>query len=73
MLTDLLIGQTIAVADDTIRNFQYLIMGQPVNESELGDSVAFSTLSEFPTRVRCGALAWHTMAAILNDWRAANG
>lgn len=73
MLMDILINQSVDVVLDRMQNFSKLIMGQSVDANELGDSIAFSTLSEFPTRVRCGALAWHAMSEIINDWRATNG
>ncbi len=35
-------------------------------EDELGSLAAFSGVSEFPARVKCASLAWHTLKAALN-------
>jgi nitrogen fixation NifU-like protein len=34
-------------------------------ESELGKLTVFSGVSEFPVRVKCATLAWHTLHAAL--------
>jgi nitrogen fixation NifU-like protein len=38
----------------------------PVDEGKLGKLVVFSGVREFPMRVKCATLAWHTMKAALN-------
>ncbi len=37
----------------------------PVDEARLGKLVVFSGVREFPMRVKCATLAWHTMKAAL--------
>jgi nitrogen fixation NifU-like protein len=37
----------------------------PVDEEGLGKLVVFSGVREFPMRVKCATLAWHTMKAAL--------
>ena len=34
---------------------------------DLGKLAAFGGVSEFPARVKCATLAWHTMHAALNE------
>jgi nitrogen fixation NifU-like protein len=34
---------------------------------ELGKLEVFSGVSEFPTRVKCATLSWHTFRAALNE------
>jgi nitrogen fixation NifU-like protein len=46
--------------------FHDLVTGKPV-EDDLGKLGAFSGVSEFPMRVKCATLAWHTLLAALAD------
>ncbi len=47
--------------------FHALVTGDAggVNAGELGRLAAFSGVSEFPARVKCATLAWHTLNAAL--------
>jgi nitrogen fixation protein NifU and related proteins len=48
--------------------FHRLVMGDPsgVDAVELQRLAAFSGVSEYPARVKCATLAWHTLNAGLN-------
>lgn len=37
------------------------------DQAELGKLAVFSGVSEFPTRVKCATLAWHTLKAALEN------
>jgi nitrogen fixation NifU-like protein len=37
------------------------------NQTELGKLAVFSGVSEFPARVKCATLAWHTLQAALEE------
>jgi nitrogen fixation NifU-like protein len=47
--------------------FHNLVTGEPasVDAVELGRLAAFSGVSEFPARVKCATLAWHSLNAAL--------
>ncbi|SRR5581483_2907463 len=47
--------------------FHSLVTGEggSANAAELGRLAAFSGVSEFPARVKCATLAWHTLNAAL--------
>jgi nitrogen fixation protein NifU and related proteins len=50
--------------------FHRLVTGENVSEVErenLGKVAAFSGVKEFPARVKCASLAWHTLKAALNQ------
>src|SRR6185369_6868064 len=49
--------------------FHRLVTGDPsgVDAVELQRLAAFSGVSEFPARVKCATLAWHTLNAALKD------
>ena len=41
-------------------------MPKEVDLTQMNKLVALSGVSEFPMRVKCATLAWHTMKAALN-------
>jgi nitrogen fixation NifU-like protein len=47
--------------------FHKLVTGEDagLSEAELGKLAAFSGVSEFPARVKCATLAWHTLRTAL--------
>jgi nitrogen fixation protein NifU and related proteins len=69
MMTQSLKGKTTAEAGKIFERFHRLVTGQqPANgDAELGKLTVFSGVSEFPVRVKCATLAWHTLQAALED------
>ena len=68
MMTQALKGKTRAEAEAFFHNFHRVVTGQAQNgdQAELGKLAAFSGVSEFPLRVKCATLAWHTLQAALD-------
>lgn len=71
MMTQALKGKTLEEADSLFRNFHRMVTGQgsEANKPQLGKLEVFSGISEFPTRVKCATLAWHTVQAALHGDR----
>ncbi len=68
IMTDAVRGKTLAEVEAIFGHFHDLVTGKPVTEEEseeLGKLSAFSGVSEFPMRVKCATLAWHTLRAAL--------
>jgi nitrogen fixation NifU-like protein len=68
MMTQSLKGKTNAEADELFHRFHNVVTGQPPangDQPELGKLTVFSGVSEFPARVKCATLAWHTLQAAL--------
>lgn len=68
IMTDAVKGRTLAEVEAIFGHFHDLVTGKPVTEEEaqeLGKLTAFSGVSEFPMRVKCATLAWHTLRAAL--------
>jgi nitrogen fixation protein NifU and related proteins len=68
MMTQSVKGKTTAEAEKIFERFHEMVTGRaPANqdESELGKLTVFSGVSEFPVRVKCATLAWHTLHAAL--------
>jgi nitrogen fixation NifU-like protein len=71
MMTEALRGKTRAEAEALFERFHRLVTSDPLqaqtdNAPELGKLVAFSGVSEFPVRVKCASLPWHTFKAALS-------
>jgi len=61
VLTDLVIGKTVAEAMDIHQEFQTLMQGKGAvepDEDVLEDGIAFAGVAKFPARVKCALLSW---------------
>ena len=68
MMTQSLKGKTRAEAEALFEKFHNVVTGHAEahgNEADIGKLAVFSGVSEFPTRVKCATLAWHTLQAAL--------
>jgi nitrogen fixation NifU-like protein len=68
MMTSALKGKSRAEAEDLFRQFHTLITEGPegpVRREQLGKLAALGGVSEFPARVKCASLAWHTLRSAL--------
>jgi nitrogen fixation protein NifU and related proteins len=69
MMTDAVKGRTVAEAKALFERFHELVTSDPGRAAqvapELGKLAAFQGVHEFPMRVKCASLAWHTMKAAL--------
>jgi nitrogen fixation protein NifU and related proteins len=69
VMTTLLKGKTKAEAEKAFETFHKLVTGEikDVSFEALGKLGAFAGVSEFPARVKCASLAWHTMHNALDS------
>ncbi|HZR27420.1 MAG TPA: SUF system NifU family Fe-S cluster assembly protein [Terriglobales bacterium] len=68
MMTQSVKGKTKEEAEKLFQQFHKLVTGEANgNQAELGKLAVFSGVSEFPVRVKCATLAWHTLKAALED------
>ncbi len=65
MMTESLKGKTLDEAEALFRGFHDLLTGKPGDEARLGKLAVFAGVREFPVRVKCATLAWHTFHAAL--------
>lgn len=69
LMTDAIKGKSLAEADALYEAFHKMVttpMDQEPDESEVGKLAVFSGVREFPARVKCASLAWHTLKAALS-------
>ena len=67
LMTEALKGKTVAEAHDLFASFRDLVMGGTGDPGELGKLAVLAGVREFPIRVKCATLAWHTMEAALEQ------
>ncbi len=69
ILTETLKGKTRKEAEQIFEVFHGLVTGKPVEgvgAPGLGKLAVFSGVCEFPVRVKCASLAWHTLKSALD-------
>jgi nitrogen fixation NifU-like protein len=69
VMSSILKGKTREAAEELFGEFHRLVTRGSANEEDLetlGKLAAFSGVSEFPARVKCASLPWHTMHAAIN-------
>jgi len=66
MMTQSVKGKSKEEAAKLFEQFHQLVTGQANGDREsLGKLAVFAGVSEFPVRVKCATLAWHTLQAAL--------
>jgi len=68
MMTQSINGQSLEKVQEIFEAFHYMITepGGEIDLDTLGDLETLSGINEFPTRIKCAVLAWHTMNAALS-------
>jgi nitrogen fixation NifU-like protein len=70
MMTQSIKGKTRQEAEKLFDEFHRMVTGQLDEETapnNLGRLTIFSGVRDFPARVKCASLSWHTMHAALNN------
>jgi len=66
LMTQAIKGRTTAEAERLFAGFHALVTGQGDASAATGGKLdAFAGVAEFPARVKCASLAWHTLRAAL--------
>jgi nitrogen fixation NifU-like protein len=69
LMTDALKGKSLAEAERLFEHFHQLVTSppdRPADTSGLGKLAVFAGVREYPTRIKCATLSWHTMRAALS-------
>lgn len=70
MMTVALKGKTVEEAERMFTEFHQMVKGEldpETSENVLGRLKIFAGVREFPARVKCASLSWHTAHAALSD------
>ena len=72
LMTDVVKGKTVAQARELFERFHAMITSNPETPAaDMGKLSVLAGVREYPTRVKCASLAWHTMkAAVLHESNA---
>jgi nitrogen fixation NifU-like protein len=69
MMTQAVKGKSKEQAENLFNEFHSMVTGElneETDENNLGNLKIFAGVREFPVRVKCATLAWHTLHAALN-------
>ena len=70
MMTEAIRGRSKAEVEELFDKFHALIMQEPsgsANAEALGKLAVFKGIWEYPVRVKCASLAWHTMNSAIHQ------
>ncbi|GMU96500.1 MULTISPECIES: Fe-S cluster assembly sulfur transfer protein SufU [Ignavibacterium] len=70
LMTSILKGKTVEEAEKLFNKFHDLVtdkLGDNFSVDEFGKLAVFAGVREFPARVKCASLAWHTMLNALHN------
>lgn len=68
MMTEGIKGKTVEGAERTFNEFRHMVTREPGEEFDpevVGDLEVLAGVSEYPIRIKCATLSWHTMQAAL--------
>jgi nitrogen fixation protein NifU and related proteins len=66
LMTEALKGKTVTEARELFEKFHDMVTSSPdTAAADLGKLSVLSGVREYPTRVKCASLAWHTLKAAL--------
>ena len=72
LMTDAVKGRTLEEAESLFGKFHDLVTSDVSSSPDtdgIGKLAVFTGVREFPVRVKCATLAWHTLLAALEDSR----
>jgi nitrogen fixation protein NifU and related proteins len=76
MMTEMLAGRTLPEAQKLMDGFLHLVKGENAKDLDADDREhldVMAGISEFPMRVKCATLAWHTFKNALDEGKIAGG
>jgi nitrogen fixation NifU-like protein len=70
LMSTMVKGKSVEEAKKIFDKFHHLITGkldEQINTDEVGKLAVFAGVREFPSRVKCASLAWHTLISALKE------
>ena len=68
LMTDAIKGKTVTEARDLFEHFHAMITADTDTlQEDMGKLSVLAGVREFPTRIKCASLAWHTMKAAVKQ------
>ena len=70
LMTELIKGRSPSEIEEQFESFHELVtspVDRPVDLAEMGKLAVFSGVREYPMRVKCATLAWHTLREAMSN------
>ncbi len=67
LMSDAIKGKKLEDVMQLFEHFHQLVTTGEESDADMGKLAVFSGVAEFPARVKCATLAWHTMKAALQN------
>jgi nitrogen fixation NifU-like protein len=70
LMSSVVKGKTKKEAEEIFEKFHDLVTGKQTDDNsieQLGKLAVFTGVRDFPARVKCASLAWHTLISALKD------
>lgn len=70
LMTEAMKGRTIEEFENLFRGFQHMVTSdasEMPDEKSLGKLAVLAGVREFPSRIKCAVLCWHTMKSAVED------
>lgn len=67
LMTEVAKGKKVADVQNLFDHFHHLVTEGKEPGIDVGKLAVFAGVAEFPARVKCATLAWHTLNAALNN------
>lgn len=66
-LTEAVQGKSLEEVKELFSRFRSMLTQDEAGENDLGELNAFQGVRQYPIRVKCATLAWHTLKAALEE------
>lgn len=67
LMTEMLLGKRRGELKALFSEFQQLVTGKIDSSKRLGKLMVLGGVADYPARVKCATLCWHTMIAAMKD------
>ncbi len=70
LMTETLKGKPISDFPDSFESFQHMVtsdINEEPDEEKLGKLAVLAGVREFPSRIKCAVLCWHTLKSAVED------
>ena len=66
MMTDAVKNLSVKDAENVFENFRHMLTSEEYDAEILGDAEILSGVSQYPARIKCAVLSWHTLKSALD-------
>jgi nitrogen fixation NifU-like protein len=71
LMADAVQGKTVEEALSIVQRFRAMVMGQEQFPEDLRKLNVLQGISQFPVRIKCATLSWHTLKTVLESSKSA--